>query len=343
MSESLDRFAERTAEVIGLREANLRLAQQLREAKNRQVSLVDAVFSGARDALITLGPVAPVPPPAPDRRIKSPEVALWHLTDWQGAKVTPSYNSQVMRERVMRFCAKAQKITEIHRKDHPVNQCVIAFGGDMVEGLFNFPTQPFEIDASLFAQFVTVSRLEVDVIRLALATYQKVIVVAEPGNHGRLGNKSSVVPKADNLDRMTYELSRQQLTGETRLTWSADHGAEDIQRIEVGSYRALLIHGDEVGRGGFASPMTIVRHADRWKSGAYGWDFRDVYVGHYHNHAEWSMANGEGAVFQTGSIESENHYARDTMAASATPSQRLHFIDPEKGRVTSQYKVWLDA
>ncbi len=46
MSESLDRFAERTAELDGLREANMRLAQQLREAKNRQVSLVDAVFSG---------------------------------------------------------------------------------------------------------------------------------------------------------------------------------------------------------------------------------------------------------------------------------------------------------
>jgi viroplasmin and RNaseH domain-containing protein len=30
------------------------------------------------------------------------------------------------------------------------------------------------------------------------------------------------------------------------------------------------------------------------------------------------------------------------MAASAVPSQRLHFIDPDKGRVTGIYKVWLD-
>jgi hypothetical protein len=28
---------------------------------------------------------------------------------------------------------------------------------------------------------------------------------------------------------------------------------EDIQRVEVGNYRALVIHGDEIGRGGFAS------------------------------------------------------------------------------------------
>jgi hypothetical protein len=29
------------------------------------------------------------------------------------------------------------------------------------------------------------------------------------------------------------------------------------------------------------------------------------------------------------------------MASSATPSQRLHFIDAERGRVTSVHKVWL--
>jgi len=30
------------------------------------------------------------------------------------------------------------------------------------------------------------------------------------------------------------------------------------------------------------------------------------------------------------------------MAASGMPSQRLHFVDPLKGRVTAQYQVWLD-
>ena len=30
------------------------------------------------------------------------------------------------------------------------------------------------------------------------------------------------------------------------------------------------------------------------------------------------------------------------MAASGVPSQRLHFIDPDRGRVTAAYQVWLD-
>jgi hypothetical protein len=54
------------------------------------------------------------------------------------------------------------------------------------------------------------------------------------------------------------------------------------------------------------------------------------------------MANGLGSIYQTGSTESDNRYARDLLAASAIPSQRLHFIDPVKGRVTAEYKVWLD-
>lgn len=336
-----EEYVERTSELDSLRDANQRLTQALHQSKAKTDRLVEATFLGARDAMMAMGPMRPTKAPAKRQAgKKNEEVALWHLTDWQGAKLTQSYSSDVMVERVMRFCDKASQITEIQRADHPVRECVIMFGGDMVEGLFNFPTQPFEIDATLFEQYVKVSRLQIDVVKRALTCYDRVKVVAEWGNHGRVGSIRNAVPRSDNFDRMTYELARQMLEHETRLTW--EDCPEDIQRVEIGNYRALLIHGDEVGRSGNASPMTIVRHADRWKSGAYEWDFRDVYIGHYHTHNEWAMANGEGSVYQTGSTESDNRYARDTMAASAVPSQRLHFVNPEKGRVTSVYRVYVD-
>lgn len=340
MSPSLSQFAESNDEIVSLREANIRLQAQLREAKARNERLVDAVQLAAYDAMVSLGGV-PIPAgPPKDLRKKSAEVALIHMTDWQGAKKTASYNSDVMRDRVMRFVAKSSRIVEIHRADHPVKEAHILFGGDMIEGLFNFPTQPFEIDQTIFGQYVTVSRLIVDVILNYLTVFEKVTVTAEWGNHGRMGSKRSVVPKSDNLDRMTYELSRQLLQDDSRVVW-AENGPEDIQRVEIGNYRALLIHGDEIGRNGYASPSTIVGHANDWASGAYDWAFRDVYVGHYHNHSSWAMANGRGTVYQTGSIESDNRYARDTMAASAIPSQRLHFVEPVKGFVTAEYKILL--
>ena len=328
--------------VAELRRALMRVQKQLLQAKQRTDELVEVTHQAAYDATLGMGPVTPVKVPDLAKSKKKPEVALWHLTDWQGAKKTPSYNSQVMYERVMNFAEKAVKISDIMRADHPVNDCLIMFGGDMVEGLFNFPSQAFEIDATLFEQYVNVSKLLVDVVRYALTNYQKVTVVPEWGNHGRIGSKRDNVPRSDNFDRMCYELARQLLKGEKRLTWQ--ECPDDIQRVEIGNYRALLIHGDEVGRNGFASPAAIVQHANRWKSGAYDPSFawRDLYIGHYHTHAEWPMANGLGSVYQTGSTESENRYAGVMLAASATPSQRLHFVDPVKGRVTAAYKVWLD-
>lgn len=323
-----------------LRKALQQTQRQLAKAKARNDELVAATHDAARAAMLAMGPVKAVQPRKAAAGNGAPEVALWHLSDWQGAKKSATYNSQVMRERVMLFCEKAVTITNIQRKHHPVEECVILFGGDMVEGLFNFPTQAHEIDATLFEQYVTVSRLVMDAVRYACSNYDRVTVIAEWGNHGRIGSKRDGVPRHDNIDRMCYELARQLLEGQPNLTW--DDCPEDIQRVEIGNYRALLIHGDEVGRNGFASPMTIVSHVARWQSGAYPWQFRDCYVGHYHTHAEWPLPNGLGSVYQTGSTESDNRYAGVMLAASATPSQRLHFIDPERGRVTAAYKVWLD-
>jgi hypothetical protein len=340
-----DRFTEmpeniESDDVKELRQAMMRLQKQLKQSKERNEDLVFTTKQAAYDAMLTMGKIPAVPEVTVDKRKGKAEVALWHMTDWQGAKRTTSYNSEIMRQRVLDFAEKAVRITDIQRADHPVKEVTIAFGGDMVEGLFNFPSQAFEIDSTLFEQYVNVSRLVVDVVRFALANYEKVTVVPEWGNHGRIGSKRDNVPRSDNFDRMCYELARQLLAGEKRLTWQ--ECPEDIQRIEIGNYRALLIHGDEVGRNGFASPGAIVQHANKWRSGSYPWEFRDVYIGHYHTHAEWAMANGQGSVYQTGSTESDNRYAGVMLAASATPSQRLHFIDPIKGRVTAAYKIWLD-
>ncbi len=325
----------------GLRQALRDAHRQLAKSKNKADLFAEAAYEGARDAMLTLGVPKLILPPdfhGTERRGR-PEAALWHLTDWQGAKRTASYDSQVMRDRVHKFVDKAASITAIQRADHDVPDCIVVFSGDMIEGLFNFPQQPFEIDATLFEQYEEVAVLEAEVVRAALSMYENVTVIAEWGNHGRVGSKRSAVPKSDNFDRMTYRLAKAILGEQPRLIWQ--DCPEDIQRLEYGNYRALVIHGDEVGRNGFASPMTIVAHANRWRSGAYRWAFRDVYMGHYHTHAEWPLANGEGHVYQTGSTESDNRFARDNMASSAIPSQRLHFIDPRKGRVTAQYQVYL--
>lgn len=338
MSSLTDLMASE-AEDGDIRRALNNALRELARAKAKTEDLVAAVQLAVRDALVA-DPVRPVVAPAPLKRTKRAEVALWHLTDWQGAKVTPTYNSEVMRRRVAQFVEKAAHLTEIQRADHPVNDAVILFGGDLVEGLFNFPTQAFEVDATIFAQWVSVSRLITETVQRALTIYQRVTVVAEWGNHGRIGSKRDAVPRADNVDRMCYESARQMLASEKRLTW--EDCPEDIQRVEIGNYRAILLHGDETGRNGFVSSTTFLTYLNKLKAGAFGWSFRDAYTGHRHTHDEYAMADGDGAWYQTGSTESDNRYARNGLGSAAKPSQRIHFIDPNAGRVTAQFKVWLD-
>lgn len=334
------------AETVELRQSLRRTQTQLAKAKLKVDDLVQATIEASRDAAIALGKFEPTPAP----KLKpigqmSPEVALWDTGDWQYSKVSPSYNSEVADRRVRQFVEKCINLTNIHRKGIPVNDCVIVFGGDMVEGLFNFPTQPFEIDATLFEQYVRVSRLCVEVVKSALATYGHVTVVPEWGNHGRIGSKRDAVVRSDNIDRMCFELAKQLLENEPRLTWQ--DCPEDVQRLVIGNYSALVMHGDEFGRTGFVAPASFVQHVNRWASGAYRvdgkpWKFTDVYTHHNHTFGELPLANGEGSVFWNGSTESDNRYANIGMASTALPAQRAHFIDPERGRVTAQYKVWLD-
>ena len=227
-------------------------------------------------------------------------------------------------------------------------------GGDLIENTTIFPSQIYEVDSDVMSQFVDVSRILIDITRTLLANFEKVTVVCEPGNHGRIG-KFGELPKDINWDKLAYMFAGQALKDEKRLTWQMTK--EDIQRVHIPDptgkgegYKALLIHGDEI-RWGTAS--TIVRFADRWRSGAYkffdevdkitkGFDFRDLYIGHYHQHQSWNMANGEGSVFMSGAVETGNRYARDLLAANGAASQRLHFVDPEKGRVSAEYRLWLE-
>lgn len=316
---------------------------KLTKTQKKTEELVEAVFQGAYEAAMVAGRPKIKPYASPKFAPKSlakEEMALFDTGDWQYAKTSPSYNSEVARERVNRFITKGLKIVEMHRLTVPVRECHLLLGGDMLEGLFQFPSQPFEIDSSIFDQYVGVATLLDEIVRRLAQAFDKVYVHAEEGNHGRIGSKRDAIPKHDNLDRMAYKLAEALGKDIPNSVWYSSD--EDIKQVEIGNYRALLLHGDEIGRGGFASPMTIVRHADRWKSGAWPWDFKDVYIHHHHQHQEWNMANGNGSVYMTGSTESDNRYARDGMAAAARPSQRLHFIDPRAGQVTAQYKVWVD-
>ena len=140
-AKKLTEDSEKQTQITEQQKIIFTLQRQLAASKQKNEALVHATQKGAYEAMFALGKVPAVPVPTKGAVKGKLEVALAIATDWQGSKVTSTYNSDVMRKRVMQFGTKVVRLSEIQRKDHPVKKVVVAFGGDLVEGLFNYIPQ----------------------------------------------------------------------------------------------------------------------------------------------------------------------------------------------------------
>lgn len=322
-----------------------RLAQELYSVKHKRADYLAAVWQAVTDAVgqQTIKPVK-APRLAAPKGAGEPEVAVALLSDLQTGKITPDYNTDVCRDRVMRYAEKVVSITRVQRADHPVSECVVPLLGDLVEGVDIFPGQQWLIDSTLYRQvFDTTPVIVADFLRFLLAHFDTVRVEAVQGNHGRIGRKGVFGPE-DNADRMVYRVVKLMMRDEPRLTFNmADPDGERAwyKIMRIGEYSAMLIHGDQI-RGSMGYPWYgLGKKIHSWGSGGLGADsdFKDVMLGHWHQTARIPL--NHRTVWQNGSTESTNTFASEMLAAQSDPSQWLLFVRPDKGTVTASYGVML--
>lgn len=334
---------EELGEIAELRKALQSTQAKLYRAQAKTEDLMLAARAGAREALLAVGSPPPVSKPAADKRRGRPEVALLHLSDWQLGKRTESYNTEVALARIEQLGAKVVEITQIERAAHPVRECHVMLGGDLPENAGIFPGQAYEIDSGLFRQSANCIGALERLFRLLLATFDRVIVWVVKGNHGRIGKKGEH-PREDNADGFIAEEAHERLklsADAKRLVW---HEPERFYAlVEIGNYRALLIHGDQIKSfGGNLPAYGIVKKVNAWAAGVIPGFKDDCYLGHFHQPMVLPMPVGRRWTFMNPSIESDSAYAQEFIAAQGFPGQRLNFIEPEKGMVTTERILWLD-
>ena len=333
---------ERDVRIAELQATLDRVQRQLAASKAKTADLVQAVYQGARDASAISGEAKPVKPPK-RKRLRDAEVALLHLTDTHIGAVTSSYSTEVAERRIAETIEKTIRLTQIQRADHSVDECVVILGGDLIEQTGQFPHQAWAVDASTFEQLFDAARIiEASILRL-LEEYQTVRVYLTPGNHGRVGRgkgRQSLDYESDtNWDRIVGRIIGERLAAQPRLEWVFPESWYSI--VEVGAYRALAHHGDTIRSfGGNIPAYGILKKHLAWASGVMP-EFQDAYLGHFHTPMQLAMNNG-GRIFVTPSLVSDSSYAKEFVAATSVPAQRLHFVDPERGRVTAEYLVWVD-
>lgn len=320
-----------------------RLQKQLAQQKAKTADLVAAVYQAAHDAALVTGKPKPVPVPKRDRRKASPEVALLHITDTHVGQVTPSFNTEVAKRRIHDTVSKAIKLTEIQRADHPVRECVVLLGGDLIEQTGQFPNQAWSVDGSTFQMIFDAAGVIQEALLTLLGEFESVRVYEVPGNHGRVGRgkgRQSLDYESDtNWDRIIGKVISDQIAGQPRVEWH--HADSWYHVVPIGTYRALVHHGDTIrGFGGNIPAYGILRKHLSWQAGVMP-EFTDAYLGHFHTPMALPLPAG-GRVFVTPSLVSDSAFAKEWVASTSVPGQRLHFVDPDKGRVTAEYLIWLD-
>ena len=337
-SSKEEKDLQETARVTELEATCRKLQRQLADSKAKTADLIAAVHTAAHEAAVIVGKPAPVSINKRDRRKAKSEAALLHLTDWQLGKETENYSTEICEQRVEGAVWKTIHLSDIQRRDHPVRECHVMLGGDLVENVDTFPLQAWEVDSTVFEQVFRASSLVEKCLITLLEHFDHVVVWEVSGNHGRIGRKGQY-PRQDNFDRIVGKIARDRLSMQRRLTWHEP--SKWYQIVEIGHYRAMLVHGDQIKSfGGNVPHYGIAKKANAWASGVVE-PFNDLYLGHMHQVLQVTLARG-GRAFMTGSTESGSEYAREFVGARGRPSQRLHFVDPERGRVSAEYVLWLD-
>jgi len=344
MPKDINEFAEEAKaeeKIENLKATINRLHGQLEKEKDKSADILRTVQETVRDSIADID-LGKIPKPQTVRKTKNEEVAVAVLSDWQLGKITQTYNSDIAKERVDEFGDYVVELTNIQRAHHPIKKLHVWALGDLVEGTNIFAGQQWLVDSGVYRQvFKNGAQMLAKFLIKMLANFDEVHFVGVIGNHGRLGFRGQHHYE-DNADRFLYETARLILEDEKRITWNipeasgGDHAWYAIDNI--GNYSCMLIHGDQF-RGSLGVPFYGVRKKVLgWKSVAsegHMPQFKDVAFGHWHQVYQQDI-NGIH-VRCGGSTESDNIYALENLASQGRPSQRLLFVNPQRGWTTAEY------
>ena len=325
-----------------LRLAFTRLQQEYNKVKTKNDDLADAIYQAVKEDIAN-NKYKSVAKPVLTKKKGGEEVAVAVLADWQLAKITPDYNSQICEERINLFAEKVIELTNIQRQDHPVKELRIWALGDIIEGELIFPGQSFLVDGGLYRQ-ITVDgpRIMKNFINKMLENFEKVTFVGVIGNHGSIGGRARRDHDPEtNGDRMLYRITQLMSEKEKRIEFKILDGRGERHWYaidKIGNYKAMLCHGDQFNS--LSSFHTFQKKAYGWKIGALDEDFDDIYIGHFHTPTKMTFNTVQLRI--SGSPESVNTYAAEVLAAAGGPSQSLYFVHPEKGMVTAESPCWLN-
>lgn len=319
----------------------------------RQVSKLESDLTEARllcDELAGFGRL-PSDPPQWARDASSgsgsASVIVAHTSDWHvGERIAPgevqgvnAFDETIAAARLGRYFNAVAEIGNRWAASTELRGCLFTMAGDMISGSIHEELEATQALTS-FEQCALAADIAEAGLRVLLEAYNKVHVIAVPGNHGRATRKSW----AKKYGHLSYDILiaarlMDRFRGDGRVTWQIDGQTDQLFRC-LGLNLAVT-HGDKLGTGGGRgfigplAPMTRGLKSFRSHFAGLGHDVDLVLAGHWH-----TSANIPGALFN-GSVPGYSEFGRD-IRAGVEPAQQWVARITDKWGVYERCEVRLD-
>jgi len=275
-------------------------------------------------------------PPKDDRIIipdteGDPETLVLLISDLQAGHKTETFNFAVLKQRMKRLVERTLRITQLHRKSHPIPNLEIFLLGDLVHGERVGKT----VDLNELQDCVSVQMFDVVIPLLEWTIeefsqhFDNVSVRTVAGNHGVISRENSI-----NLDQIIYYWLASRFRDFKNVKFTV--AKRFFQIVDVMGWRFLLAHGDQIKMYLNIPIYGVVNRAMRWQATLGHFDF--LTIGHFHSftNMDWNHMS----LFINGCFVTDDEWVSKTIGLTSSCNQTLMSVHPNRG-VTFVSKIQL--
>lgn len=261
----------------------------------------------------------------------------WHIescVDADKVNGLNSYNLDIARRRVGRFFAGFSWMTNYHRQAFEIRDGILWLGGDIITGHL----REENLETNTLSPVQAISTVHVwiaDGIRQYLEQTQleRLKVVCNSGNHGRLTHKVRPSTREDNsIEWLLYAGLAREFANEPRVEFVLPHGVLTYVRVYNWMLRFTHLDACKGGDGVGGIMIPIMKKLAKWDSGIKA----DVTNGgHFHQYYDLPF------LTLNSSLIGLDEYALELGCRPEDPCQAFYLIDKRRGK-SMQGRIWAE-
>lgn len=333
-------------EIEGLRRQVRTWKRKYEEAKKRG-SLDTEILSLMRDYQASF-PVPKVKKPnteAPKRR-EIRETLVLLLSDLHvGEFVSPESTHGINKYDISVFLARMERLMDrVHAiafealQGYTFEELVIYCLGDLINGQFGamhdelIVTQASGLMETVYGTAYVINQFLVNMLQY----FERIRVVAVPGNHGRMTKRQWAKDAEMNWDSIIPQICSTQFSGSDRVSFLVPNSFFFID--EIRGQRFLGLHGHQI-RGWAGIPWyginRIIGNLDEVFAHN-GPEIHHAVMGHFHQAASVEKVKGE--VIATGCVKGPDEYSLGAGVKPSPASQIIFGVHADHG-ITHRWKI----